>query len=542
MKITTTSLPDGMVSQRYGQAVTCTGGSAGCAWQVSDSSLPTGVAFDAAAGMVAGIPTAVQTGTVTVTAFDPAAPTNAATTTLTLTIDPPPFSIWLPPAASAQVGASYQLTPTVSGALGSTLWSITSGTLPSGLAFDPSSGAIAGAPTAWGTFTAVVQAQDSWSAARLDSKPVTITVAPASLVITTTGLNSGVFQTMFTAMLNATGGTGATSWSLASGTLPAGLTLNPSGTISGVPSVVGAFPITICAVDANWPSNAAVAPLTVVIDATPFVVTVPAAPTGTVGIAYQLVAQASGQIGAVTWSIASGALPPGLTLNAASGAISGAPTQGGSFSAIVQAQDSWNARTASTSLTIGVSSVAFSDRWTHRDIGAVGIAGSASYASSTSTFTVTGAGADVWGTADALQYAYVPLTGDGRIVARVATVQNVAAWTKAGVMIRETLSPSSAQAFMLVSPGKGLAFQRRDATGIVSVSTPGAAAKAPYWVRLDRAGNTITAYESLDGATWTLVGTDTIPMAATVYIGIAVSSHTTSAAATATFDHVSVTP
>jgi hypothetical protein len=117
----------------------------------------------------------------------------------------------------------------------------------------------------------------------------------------------------------------------------------------------------------------------------------------------------------------------------------------------------------------------------------------------------------------------------------------VAAWTKAGVMIRETLTPGSAQAFMLVSPGKGLAFQRRDATGGLSVNTAGAFAKAPYWVRLDRVGNTITAYQSVDGTNWTLVGADTIPMASSVYIGLGVGSHTTATAATATFDHVVVT-
>jgi hypothetical protein len=311
---------------------------------------------------------------------------------------------------------------------------------------------MSGVPLAWGTSTAVVQAQDTWSATRVGSASVTIAVAPAPLTITTATLAPGVAQAMYSAMLNATGGTGATTWSLASGTLPAGVTLNASGTISGVPSAQGTFSITVNAVDVNWASNS-----------------------------------------------------------------------------------------ASAALVLVVSAPAFVDAWAHQDIGAVGIAGSTSYASSTSTFTVKGAGADVWGTADALQYAYVPLAGDGRIVARVASVQNVASWTKAGVMIRETLSPSSAQAFMLVSPGKGLAFQRRDATGIASVNTPGAAAKAPYWVRLDRAGNTITAYQSVDGSAWTLVGTDTIPMAATVYIGIAVSSHTAAAAATATFDHVSVT-
>jgi phosphatidylserine/phosphatidylglycerophosphate/cardiolipin synthase-like enzyme/regulation of enolase protein 1 (concanavalin A-like superfamily) len=178
--------------------------------------------------------------------------------------------------------------------------------------------------------------------------------------------------------------------------------------------------------------------------------------------------------------------------------------------------------------------------WSHQDIGAVGRAGDATYDSSSSTFTVKGAGADVWGTADALQYAYTTLTGDGSIVARVVSTSNTAAWVKAGVMIRASLDASAAQAFMLVSYSKGLAFQRRTVTGGTSTSTAGALVGAPYWVRLDRSGDVFTAYQSPDGANWTLVGTDTIPMGGTVYIGLGVSSHTTSATATGVFDNVVV--
>ena len=174
--------------------------------------------------------------------------------------------------------------------------------------------------------------------------------------------------------------------------------------------------------------------------------------------------------------------------------------------------------------------------WSDGDIGSVPIAGSASYANG--TFSVAGSGADIWGTADAFNYARAQMTGDGSITARVATVQYANSWTKAGVMIRETLSAGSAHAFMLVSAGKGVAFQRRDATNGLTVNTAGSFTTAPRWVKLTRTGNVFNAYESTDGANWTLVGTDTIPMAATVYVGLAVTSHTTSTSATATFDNV----
>ena len=177
--------------------------------------------------------------------------------------------------------------------------------------------------------------------------------------------------------------------------------------------------------------------------------------------------------------------------------------------------------------------------WLDSDVGAVGAPGSASFASP--TFTVAGAGADVWGTADAFNFVYQPLNGDGTIVARVASVQNTAPWAKAGVMIRSSLSAGSAHAFMLVSAGKGVAFQRRLTNGGTTVSTAGSLSTPPRWVKLTRSGNTITAFESSNGSTWTQVGSDTFSMPASVLVGLAVSSHVSGVTSTATFDGVSVT-
>ena len=152
---------------------------------------------------------------------------------------------------------------------------------------------------------------------------------------------------------------------------------------------------------------------------------------------------------------------------------------------------------------------------------------------------MNGSGADIWGTADAFNYAYTTLHGNGTIVARVASVQDVAAWVKAGVMIRASAAAGAAHAFVLVSAEKGVAFQRRQASGGTSVSTAGSLSAAPRWIKLTRSGNTFTAYESADGSKWTAMGSDTITMAADVLIGLAVTSHS-STSATCTFDHVTV--
>ena len=178
--------------------------------------------------------------------------------------------------------------------------------------------------------------------------------------------------------------------------------------------------------------------------------------------------------------------------------------------------------------------------WSTVDIGPVGATGSAT--GDGTTFSVDGAGADIWGTADAFRFVYTQLTGDGSVVTEVTGEEYVANWTKAGVMMRETLDPGSRHAFMLVSPGKGLAFQRRIDTNGLSTNTSGGAGTAPYFVKMTRVGSTFTAFASLDGATWTTVGSDSITMASTIYVGLAVSSHVAGNLATATFASTAITP
>jgi regulation of enolase protein 1 (concanavalin A-like superfamily)/HKD family nuclease len=180
--------------------------------------------------------------------------------------------------------------------------------------------------------------------------------------------------------------------------------------------------------------------------------------------------------------------------------------------------------------------------WVTADVGSVNPAGSASFNAGTGTWTVTGSGADIWGTADAFRYVSEPLSGDGEIVARVATVQSVDNWTKGGVMMRDTMAAGSAQASMFVSSAvKGTAFQRRVTAGGVSTSTAGPMQPAPYWVKMVRFGTSFSAYTSPDGVTWTLVANDIITMNATINVGLAVTSHKSGTAATVTFDNVTVT-
>ena len=173
--------------------------------------------------------------------------------------------------------------------------------------------------------------------------------------------------------------------------------------------------------------------------------------------------------------------------------------------------------------------------WLDQDVGLVGAAGSATYASG--TFTVTGSGQGIGGTADGLNFVYQPLSGDGTIIARVVSVQGSA---QAGVMIRETLDGDATEGTTYYQQPY-IYFCDRSSTG-ASFSTWGNAnGTLPYWVELVRSGNTINSYYSPDGVNWAQNGpSQTVTMAQSVYIGLAVSSENSSSLATATFDNVSI--
>lgn len=173
------------------------------------------------------------------------------------------------------------------------------------------------------------------------------------------------------------------------------------------------------------------------------------------------------------------------------------------------------------------------------DIGAPPLPGSASFR--LGTYTAIGGGKDIWGQADQFNFVYQPITGDVDISARVASLKNSSGSAKAGVMIRESLASDARHVLALTYPGGGTAFQRRIDVGGFSVNTAGPAMTTPRWVRLVRSGFQFTAYASADGVNWTTIASDTVPMADTVYVGLAVTSHNVSATTTAVIDRFALT-
>ncbi len=177
--------------------------------------------------------------------------------------------------------------------------------------------------------------------------------------------------------------------------------------------------------------------------------------------------------------------------------------------------------------------------WTSQDIGSVSLPGAFSRFGE-QTLTVQASGADIWGTADGFRFTYLPLTGNGEVIAKIQTLALSNAAAKGGVMLRESLLPGSKNVFMGLQGNSQATFQVRSATGGASVNTK-RAATAPLWLKLSRAGDVFTAFSSTDGAAWSPLGNPvTVPMAASVYAGLAVTSHTNAVSTSAGFSNATV--
>ena len=177
--------------------------------------------------------------------------------------------------------------------------------------------------------------------------------------------------------------------------------------------------------------------------------------------------------------------------------------------------------------------------WESVDIGAPWIAGAT--AKSGDDFSVTSTGYGIWSTADQFRFVYKRLTGDGEISTCIRSLTYIADWVKSGVMVRENLHANSPHAFMFLSAGWGVYFQQRLVSGGETGTAGGGAGAAPHCLRLTRTGDRFNAYESVDASHWTLVGTESVVMGQTVYVGLVVTSWSDAGAAMAEFTRVSLT-
>jgi regulation of enolase protein 1 (concanavalin A-like superfamily) len=177
--------------------------------------------------------------------------------------------------------------------------------------------------------------------------------------------------------------------------------------------------------------------------------------------------------------------------------------------------------------------------WTNGDVGAVAAAGSATHTGG--VFTVNGSGADIAGTLDEFHFVSRAWTGNGTIIARVNSITNTNAGAKAGIMFRESTAANARHVMISITPANTIVILARGASGNTSGPPVVTGITTPIWLKLVRNGDIFSAQYSTDGTTWSAPSSSSpIPMAATILVGMCVTSKNDGVIATGNFDNVSV--
>jgi two-component sensor histidine kinase len=338
LTITTQSLNSGTAGTAYSASVVPQGGTSPYTWSVSAGSLPAGLSLNTSNGFISGTPASAASSTFTIKVNDSGSPVQSATHQYTITIAAPTLTINSAELSFGTVGAAYAAYVQPLGGTAPYTWSVASGTLPPGTSLAGSTGFLTGTPTTAGTFTFTARVTDSSSPVQTATQQFGLVINPATLKISTTSLPNGTTAVAYSNAIVATGGTTPYTWSLSSGTLPAGLSLNTaSGAITGTPTASGTSTFTVKVADSGSPAQTTSQMFTVSIS-TGLTITTTSLASGTAGLFYTATLLAQSGTAPYTWSM-TGLLPSGLTLNASTGTLSGTPTATGTFSFIVKVTD-----------------------------------------------------------------------------------------------------------------------------------------------------------------------------------------------------------
>ncbi|MCW0376265.1 hypothetical protein NB691_003099 [Xanthomonas sacchari] len=322
-----TTLPNGTAGQAYSAAITqASGGIAPYTYAVTAGALPAGVTVNSATGALSGTPTVTGNFSFTLVATDSTSGTpGQASRSYTLAIVAPTLTVAPSTLPSGTAGTAYNQTLSTSGGTAPYTYALSSGALPAGLSLS-SAGVLSGTPTVAGSFTFVVGVTDAGSFG--GSHAYTLSIASPTLAITPPTLPAAAINASYSQALSTSGGTAPYSYVLNAGTLPSGMSLSAGGVLSGTPTTAGNFAFTVGVTDAN--AFTAAQAFTLTVASPTLTLSPPALPAGTAGSAYSQALSATGGTAPYSYSLATGALPAGMSLSAA-GVLSGTPTQAGSF-------------------------------------------------------------------------------------------------------------------------------------------------------------------------------------------------------------------
>ncbi|HZP53401.1 putative Ig domain-containing protein [Actinocrinis sp.] len=238
------------------------------------------------------------------------------------------------------LGKPYSQPLTASGGTGSYTWSVSAGTLPPGLTLSPATGAISGTPTALGQTSFTLHVADAGPPVQFATGKFTLSVVSA-LTPSTTALPGAVVGNPYSQTIKAVGGTPPYAWALSpgAGSLPPGLTLNQAtGAITGTPTTTGVYSFTIKGTDAAMPGQSIAQPLSISI-VNPLIFVTRTLPDAVTDTQYSQTPVVTGGTQPYDWSVSAGALPGGIVLNTATGALTGTPTTTGTFSFTLKVTD-----------------------------------------------------------------------------------------------------------------------------------------------------------------------------------------------------------
>lgn len=259
------ALPDATTGIAYGLSLSASGGSGPYNYAITVGRLPAGLTLEPLTGVISGTPSTSESTSFTVTVTDAYSASASAAYTIAVafpTIDLSPSAGALP---GATIGAAYSQTISASGGSAPYSYVVSAGHLPAGLTLDGPTGALSGTPTTTGTSNFTVTATDAYAASTTASYSLTAASPVVALTPAAGALPGGTTGVAYSQAISASGGSAPYSYTLAGGSLPAGLTLDrATGMLAGTPTAAGSNTFTIAATDAYGATNGAAYSLTIV--------------------------------------------------------------------------------------------------------------------------------------------------------------------------------------------------------------------------------------------------------------------------------------